>query len=375
MKKKTLCVWMGGIALIGVLMAFALGAGMEKQRSRRTYELTEQLLETTGKFEEQDMEILKRYGIGEDKFIHIPFLLGITGNMIAVCGAMILLSLYYARSQNRKISEMEQYCEGILHGNYALDLRDNEEGQFSILKNKVYDITVMLNEKNRYLEQNKKETEKLIADISHQLKTPITSLNMINELLYMDLQEEKKAEFLDNMQKDLMRIEWFVKTILNLARLDSGTLALKREAVEVSELSEEIVNHFQIFCEVNGCEIHVSHAEGISLLCDRKWTKEAINNLVKNAIEHGAKQIAMDWERNYLYTKLNVTDDGEGIEEEEIPHIFERFYRTKNSKADSLGLGLAFCKSIIENQDGEIKVRSKKGEGTTFTIKIYQNLP
>lgn len=356
-------------------MAVLVGVCTEKQRSGKTYELTEQLLESTGKYEAQDVEILERYGMKNEQFVYMPLIVGMTVVMTVVSMALVVLSLAYAKSQNQKIVEMEQYCEDILHGNYALDLRENEEGEFSILKNKVYDITVMLNEKNRYLEQNKKDTEKLIADISHQLKTPITSLNMINELLYMDLPEDKKMEFLDTMQKDLMRIEWFVKTILNLAKLDSKTLVLKREEVAVSELSEEIVNHFQLFCEVNESEIQVSGAEGITMLCDRKWTKEAINNLVKNAIEHGAKQVCLDWESNYLYTKLTITDNGEGMEKEELSHIFERFYKTKNSKADSVGLGLAFCKSIIDNQDGEIKVQSKKGEGTTFIIKIYRNLP
>lgn len=330
-------------------MTVLLGISTEKLRSGKTYELTEQLLESTGKYETQDAEILERYGVENEQFVYIPLIVGVAAVMGAVSIALVGLSLNYVKSQNQKIVEIEQYCEDILHENYALDLRENEEGQFSILRNKVYDITVMLNEKNRYLEQNKKDAEKLIADISHQLKTPITSLNMINELLYMDLPEEKKLEFLDTMQKDLMRIEWFVKTILNLTKLDSKTLVLKREEVVVSELSEEIVNHFQLFCEVNESEICVSGAEGITMLCDRKWTKEAINNLVKNAIEHGAKHVCMEWENNYLYTKLEIADDGEGIEKEELPHIFERFYKTKNSKADSVGLGLAFCKSIIDN--------------------------
>lgn len=119
----------------------------------------------------------------------------------------------------------------------------------------------------------------------------------------------------------------------------------------------------------------IEQAEEIAVFCDRKWTREAVNNIVKNAIEHGAKQVKLCWESNVLYTKLTIADDGEGIDREELPHIFERFYRTKNSKEDSLGLGLAFAKSIILHQDGEIKVQSKKGVGTTFYIKFYKNLP
>lgn len=376
-KRWVVCILftvLAGTALLGIADIY-----MERKRSADIYRRMEYYLELSEKDgltdRKENSEILRRYGMERHSFISMPFIAVSAGIMMAAGAAMAVFTFCYIREQDRKISDMEQYCEHILNGEETLDLEENEEGQFSILRNKVYDITVMLKEKNRYLEQNKKETERLIADISHQLKTPVTSLNMINELLYLDLPEAKRIETLDMMQKDLQRIEWFVKMILNLAKIDSGTLVLKREEVSAAVLSEEIRQYFQIFCESSGSEITVSGAQDITVLCDRKWMKEAVNNLVKNAIEHGAKRISLDWESNYLYTQLNVTDDGEGIAKEELPHIFERFYKTKNSKADSVGLGLAFCRSIIENQDGEIRVRSRKGEGTVFTIKIYRNFP
>ena len=286
---------------------------------------------------------------------------------------LLLIFLYAMKRQRKQIEELEQYCEEVLQETATLDLRDNEEGRFSLLKNKVYDITVLLREKNQLLEKNKKETERLIADISHQLKTPITSLRMTNEILYMDMSSEKRMRFLDNMQADLLKIEWFVKTILNLAKLDSKTLTLKREETMAAELSEKMIDSFKIFCEVSGCRIASSGEEDITLWCDKKWLLEALHNILKNALEHGAAHIALLWSENNLYTKLEITDDGEGIEKEELPHIFERFYKMKGSREDSMGLGMAFTKSMIAYQNGEVKVKSKKDEGTTFIVKIYKN--
>ena len=367
MKKKVFYGWIACIVTIGILLSVILGFTVESKKNQYLYKKIEAVI--PGEKE------LKKHGIESESLFFAPQILAMTGVICFVCCGMGILCIKYTKKQDKKIEEMKEYCEKILKGNYSLDLRDNEEGQFSILKNKVYDITVMLNEQNYYLEQNKKGMEQMIADISHQLKTPITSLNMIHEILYMDLPEEKKIEFLDNMQKDLMKIEWLVKAVLNMAKLDSNTLKLTREEVQAAEFSREVEEHFHIFCEVNGCEIRVEGEREIQFLCDRKWTKEAVNNIVKNAMEHGAKMITLHWETNALYTMLQIADDGEGIEKKDLPHIFERFYRTKDSKEDSLGLGLAFAKSIMVHQNGDIRVRSKRGKGTVFTLKFYKNFP
>ncbi len=367
MKKRSFYMWLVGVILCGVFLTLVFGRRVEEGRARQVYEQMEEIVPEKGE--------LAKYGIRENTFVYMPMLAGMIGITVLLGVGAAVLSIWYVKEQGRKVGKMEEYCEAILDGKYALDLRDNEEGEFSVLKNKVYDITVMLREQNRYLEQNKKDMERMIADISHQLKTPITSLNMVNEILYMDLPKEKKMEFLDNMQKDLLKIEWLVKTILNMAKLDSKTLKLEKREVRASEFSQEVIEHFKVFCEMNESEIHVKDAENITFLCDRKWTKEAFNNIIKNAIEHGAKNVTMSWEDNHIYTSIQITDDGNGIRKEELPHIFERFYKTKDSLENSLGLGLAFCKSIISHQDGEIKVQSKKGIGTKFIIKFYKNLP
>ena len=286
-----------------------------------------------------------------------------------------MVFIIYNIKQNKKIKELDKYCKELLKGNYLLDLKEQDESNFSILKNDIYDMTIMLKEKNSILEKNSKDIERLISDISHQLKTPLTALNLINDILYKDLDSKKKEEFLDNAQKELEKINWLVKNILNIAKLDSKTIKLNKKKENGYEILKEIKNNFKPMCEANNAEIKIISNEKEIMVCDKKWTMEAISNIVKNALEHEGKNIEIKVEENNIYTKLEIKDNGEGISKKDISHIFERFYKAENSSNDSLGIGLAFCKSIIDNQNGEIKVRSwqeKDSTGTEFEIKLYK---
>ena len=328
-------------------------------------------------------DILSKYGFDAEtidienrNFEIIPKLIFIF-SMIFVTGILGIILVYtiYIRKQNQKLKNLDNYCKEILKGNYLLDLKEEDESDFSKLKNDIYDMTIMLKEKNGLLEKNNKDIEKLIADISHQLKTPLTSLNLINDILYTDLPEEKKIEFLDSSQKELEKINWLIKTVLNIAKLDSKTLILAKNNENAYNLCLEVKNNFKAMCEIHHADIEIVSNKEETINCDKKWTIEAMNNIVKNAIEHGAKSITIKIEENTIYTKIIIRDNGEGIDKEDLGHIFDRFYKAKNSKESSLGIGLAFCKSIIRNQDGDIRVKSSKKEKDTwteFTIKLYK---
>ena len=334
--------------------------------------------------EEENIEdILSKYGFNEenidivnDNFKSIDKLIFMF-SLIFIIGILGIIGLYtiYIRKQNQKLKKLDDYCKEILKGNYLLDLKEQDESDFSKLKNDIYDMTIMLKEKNSLLEKNNKDIEKLIADISHQLKTPLTSLNLINDILYTDLPEEKKKEFLDSSQKELEKINWLIKTVLNIAKLDSKTLILDKKNENAYHLCLEVKNNFKAMCEINQADIEIISNKNETINCDKKWTIEAMNNIVKNAIEHGAKTITIKLEENTMYTKITIRDNGEGIDKEDLGHIFDRFYKAKNSKENSLGIGLAFCKSIIRNQDGDIRVKSSKKEEdswTEFMIKLYK---
>ena len=326
-----------------------------------------------------DESVLGKYGISQDTidinnnmFNYTKILNTILFTFIIILFVIIFIFvIYYMVKQNRKISKLNNYTEEVLNNNYMLDIRDNDEGNISKLRNKIYDMTVMLKEKNFLLEQDKIKIEKMIADISHQIKTPLTSLNILTELLYEEKDIKKKEEFLDDMVKELNKIEWLVKNILNIAKIDSKTLILKREKVNVMELLNKSKTTFNAILELMNVSLVIDGKNDVYFIVDKKWTEEAINNLIKNAIEHKAKNINITFEKNNVYTMLVIKDDGEGIEEEDLPHIFERFYKAKNSKSESMGLGLAFVNSIITNENGSIRVKSKKGKGTKFIIKIY----
>lgn len=328
--------------------------------------------------------LLQKYGINPQNFrissqgitlankITILFVMIFGVGVIGMGGCFF----FYQKKQAEDVKELDEYCQSILEEKEIIDLKQEEEGAFSILRNDIYDMTMMLREKNHFLEQKDKDTEKLIADISHQIKTPLTSLNLINDLLNTPLPEEKKQEFLNQMEQELNKINWLVKTLLNIAKLDSKTLVLQRKQENANEILTEIKNNFRGMCQRNHAQILIQMKGQETILCDRKWTQEAIGNILKNALEHQAKEIKIQVEQNHLFTQIKIQDDGEGIDPKDLHHIFDRFYKAKNSKTDSLGLGLAFTKSIISNQAGEIKVKSscQKGKkGTMFLIKLYHH--
>ncbi len=401
-QKRKLSIYIGIILIVTILLIIFTIYYIQKNYRESLYLYTNQviskIIEEYPEQEEKIIEevflnnsiedtniedILSKYGFNEenidivnDNFKSIDKLIFMF-SLIFIIGILGIIGLYtiYIRKQNQKLKKLDDYCKEILKGNYLLDLKEQDESDFSKLKNDIYDMTIMLKEKNSLLEKNNKDIEKLIADISHQLKTPLTSLNLINDILYTDLPEEKKKEFLDSSQKELEKINWLIKTVLNIAKLDSKTLILDKKNENAYHLCLEVKNNFKAMCEINQVDIEIISNKNETINCDKKWTIEAMNNIVKNAIEHGAKTITIKLEENAMYTKITIRDNGEGIDKEDLGHIFDRFYKAKNSKENSLGIGLAFCKSIIRNQDGDIRVKSSKKEEdswTEFMIKLYK---
>ena len=334
----------------------------------------------SSKVENTKNELIK-YGFTPENFFHQTKLTNVQKKIFFVFGMawlmgmciLVILIFRMKKKQEAYIRQLDEYCQTILQGKEIIGIKEQEEGNLSLLQNDIYRMTIMLKEQNQALALSQKQTEKLMADISHQLKTPLTSLTMMNDLLYNDLPEEKKQEFLDQMAGEIERMKWLIKTLLDMAKLDSKTLRLERKWEPCLPLLQEIKEKFHTMCELEKAKITIE-AKQETMACDKKWTQEAISNIIKNAIEHQGKNICIKVEQNHLFTKIIIQDDGEGIKAKDLYHIFDRFYKAENSKGDSLGLGLAFSKSIIVNQGGDIKVKSsqKQGKrGTSFTIKLY----
>ena len=290
---------------------------------------------------------------------------------------LVLLALFlvYTNKRYRDIGKLNDYLVRVLEDNEDNELLDQEEGELSILKTNIYKTTSTLKYQKELISDDKKNLAAAIADISHQLKTPLTSMMVMNDLLVDEQDESKRCEFLQTQSSQLNRMNWLIQTLLKLSKLDAGTIVLKKEDVSSIELIEEAVKPFGIQFEIRNIRFK-SDVSDITVRCDKNWTVEAIQNIIKNCIEHmdDGGELAVSTVDTNIFTQVTIKDSGCGIAAEDIPHIFERFYKGKNAGKDSVGIGLALSKSIIEGERGEITVESLEGEGTKFIIKFYKTL-
>jgi len=294
--------------------------------------------------------------------------------LFLVMGAAILwVFVHYTGQRYRDIEEVNDFLAGVLAGDYELDINKNEEGEISILQNNIYKATVQLREKNELLAAEKKYLVDMLANISHQLKTPLTSMMMMNELLYDEQSEDKRREFIEIEEKQLEKMNWLIQTLLKLSKLDAGTIQLKEEKVSVTGLIEDSLSPFLIRMDVEEIET-VQRLNDSTLNIDANWTAEALRNIIKNCIEHMDKggKLWIECSENNLYQAIIIRDTGCGISKEDLPHVFERFYRGKDASKESVGIGLALSRAIIEKQRGSISVTSRLNEGTEFEIRFYK---
>lgn len=321
----------------------------------------------------QDLSAAQR-GIGVGLLaILLPAGLALTG---LTCVGFALLLVGYGRSISAQVAGLSVYLRQIEAGDYALDVRDNGEGSFSLLKNDVYKVTVRLREQAEMLQKDKTALSNLIADISHQIKTPLTSLGVLADLLAEDPPEQDRRAFVERLRAQLGRIQWLTMALLKLARLDAGTAAFKSELVDVRWLVESALEPLQIPLEIKKQRLDVHGDHGASFSGDFNWSAEALTNVIKNCVDHTAEggKIEIAYASNALYAEITVSDDGEGIASADLPNIFNRFYRGANAGENSVGIGLALAKAIFNAQGGDIVVRSQRGMGTTFEIRLFRGV-
>lgn len=256
-----------------------------------------------------------------------------------------------------------------------LEIYDNFEGPISILKNEIYRTAITLQEQANRLEKEKQFLSNSIADISHQLKTPLTSLIMISDLLQTtNLKEAPTRELLRDMKTILNKLEWLITSLLSFAKFDSGQIQLKSTPLCLANVISKVLKSLEIAIEVKDIKITTTCDENITILADEQWTCEALQNISKNCVEYTNTNgnIYISVTNTPLYVELTIKDTGVGISEQDLPHIFDRFYKGKNSKETSVGIGLAFAKAIITKQNGSIEAESKLDVGTTFMVKFYK---
>ncbi|MDO4925779.1 MAG: HAMP domain-containing sensor histidine kinase [Turicibacter sp.] len=294
-----------------------------------------------------------------------------------VLGMQVLMWIaffMYHRWRYIQIAKLSETLRRVSLGHYELEIRDNQEGELSILKSELYKVTLRLKEANELLEQETQYLADAMSDISHQLKTPLTSIRMMNELLAdPNLDEQTRLMFISQNKTQLDRLQWLVSSLLKFAKLDTKTADFKQEILSVKTLIQHAIEPLMIPLEIKEQQFIVQGDE-CKIVGDFQWTVEALTNIFKNAIEHTpvCGTIQVNIQENPIYTEITIKDNGEGIDKEDLPYLFKRFYRGKNANRDSVGIGLAMAKSIINEQNGDILVESILGEGTTFKLKFYK---
>ncbi|NNJ31790.1 sensor histidine kinase [Lacrimispora defluvii] len=303
----------------------------------------------------------------------------ITAGFISIPFFIILLVTFvmFTAKRYKKIKELSDYLAAVYSGQSAMDIRDNTEGELSILKSDIYKMTLMLSEQSELLKRDKQYLSDTLYNISHQLKTPLTSMFVMTDLLSdPNLPRDQHEVFLGNILNQLKRIEWLVTSLLKLSKIDAQAVTFKKETVAIEELLKKALAPLLITIELKSQQLMIEGNKSITVSIDKNWTIEALLNILKNCIEHTPPNgsIKIQCEESPLYTKIAIQDNGVGISKEDIPHIFERFYKGKNAGADSIGIGLAMSKSILQSQSADVSVESEVGAGTQFTIKFYKQI-
>lgn len=312
----------------------------------------------------------------------------------AFCGAAAFFSLWasllmlgagvsfavvlvlFSRKRYRAMAELSASIDRILHGEDGVSIDGSTEGELSILSSEVRKMTVRLREQAEHLRQDRLRMSDALADISHQLRTPLTAMNLTVSMLSRDgLTAEERRRSMFDLKQQLSRIDWLVETLLKLSKIDAGTVQFRQDWVSVAELLRLAAEPLRIAMELRGQELILGVGEE-SFTGDLAWSAEAVGNLLKNCSEHtppgGRIEVAV--RQTALFCEILIRDTGEGFAEHEIPFLFDRFYRGENASAGSVGIGLALARSLIVSQNGTVSAANAKEGGATFTVRFYQGV-
>ena len=341
------------------------------------------LAQNTEQYEKGQKE-LSKYGIEIDKINSIKLIenqmkTNLKLNILIIVLFSILwmtIIILYLRKRDKKIKQITNYINQIKNKKYDLNIEENTEDELSNLKNELYKITIMLKEESEISKKDKENLKMSVEDISHQLKTPLTSITIMLDNLKdnPNMEEKTKQKFIFEISKQVEWINWLVISMLKLSKLDANVVQFYDEKINLNKFIGEIIKNLEIPIEVKNQKIIIDGNENVSFIGDYKWQQEAITNIIKNCIEHNANNgtIYINYEENSLFTKITIRDEGEGISKEDLKHIFERFYNGKNSSENSVGIGLALAKNIIEKNNGMINCKSELDKGTEFVIKYMK---
>jgi len=290
-------------------------------------------------------------------------------------GAISLIAfVLYTNKRHRDISRLSRQVDSILHGEYNINLTPDEEGELAVLSSELSKMTLRLREQAEQLSKDKEYLRDSLADISHQLRTPLTSVRMIVPRLEQDdLSPEQRLADTRKADNLLERTQWLIATLLQIARLESGTVSFAEDTISIAEVIRQATAPLELLMDIRNVNLSLDIPDSASYVGDRQWSVEAFGNIIKNCIEHcSGGTIEIKAEENPVYSQIIISDNGEGFAEEDLPHLFDRFYRGNNAVSGSAGIGLNLARMIIAQQNGTIKAENRTGGGAQFTIKFYK---
>ena len=283
--------------------------------------------------------------------------------------------VYKMRKYKKSLRRLSGEMDRILHGSGELVLGNYEEGEISILRDEIYKMTVRLREQSETLTEDKEALADSLADISHQIRTPLTTLNLMTARMMQEGDDpEQRKRILREMNRMLERIEWLITALLKISKLDAGAICLEPADISMEGFLKKVMEPFEIQMDLRDQRCQIEGAEGMTFTADEAWTLEAVRNVVKNSLEYtpDGKALEISCVNNPLYTEISVCDSGLGIDPEDLPHLFDRFYKGKNAGSSSFGIGLALAQSIMSRQNGVIRAENRKEGGSRFRIRFYK---
>ncbi|MBO6052209.1 MAG: HAMP domain-containing histidine kinase [Clostridia bacterium] len=296
--------------------------------------------------------------------------------MLAFCAVNLCTVFWFVTRRYHSIASMAEQVGRVLHGQEESMTGREEEGELAILSTEIGKMTVRLKEQSDRLTEEKVRLTEAIQDMFHQIRTPLTGINLTISLLQEeDLTAERRTRLTRDLSRQSERIRWLVETLLKLSKIDAGTAVFRPETIPADALIEQAAAPIRIPMELRDQTLRI-RADGTSFFADPAWTAEAISNLLKNCMEHTPPggRIDVAARDTALFTELTVTDSGPGFDPEDIPHLFERFYKGKNATPESVGIGLALARSVIAAQNGTITAANTLSGGACFTIRFYKSV-
>ena len=294
---------------------------------------------------------------------------------LVCCGITGILHFTVTYRRYLKIKKLSHDLDALLHGNPHITFENYQEGELAILQNELGKMTLRLREQTEALTRDKLQLVDSTADISHQLRTPLTSMNLIlSRLEEPDLAPQQRLRLVKDTERLVSRIDWLVSSLLKITKLDANAVRFKKAPVLLTQLVRQGSDPLAIPMELRQQNFTVDIEEGASFVGDLSWSTEALGNIFKNCMEHTpvGGTITVKGAENPLYTEITVSDTGNGIAPEDLPHLFERFYKGKDASEQSVGIGLALSRMIIVKQNGTIKAENNPSGGAKFTVKFYK---